>query len=256
MSKAMVSEYLERIAFGVFPDAATVAVLKRLQQQHLLNIPFENLDIHHSIPITIDTDKFFAKVVRNRRGGFCYELNGLFNELLKALGYKTKLVSARVANSEGGFGKEFDHLAIITRIDSDEWLVDVGFGEFTEHPLKLVKDILQKDPRGNFVIEQYDDVYLIVKKLKDNGTTENQYIFSLIERSLSEFEEMCNYHQSSKESHFTQNKICSIALPDGRISLSNKSLKLTRNGIVTEENIMSEEDFRNKLESVFGIRIN
>ncbi len=152
MSKAMASEYLERIAFSEFPDAATFDVLKSLQQLHLLNIPFENLDIHHGIPITIDIEKFFAKVVRNRRGGFCYELNGLFNELLKALGYNTKLVSARVANAEGGFGKEFDHLAIITRIDSDEWLVDVGFGEFSELPLRLVKDIVQKDPRGDFVL--------------------------------------------------------------------------------------------------------
>jgi N-hydroxyarylamine O-acetyltransferase len=247
MNHDQVQKYIQRIKInhiqGVDSDT-----LKKLQKQHLLNVPFENLDIHSGIPIKIDTDKFF-------RGGFCYELNGLFNELLIALGFSTKLISARVANSEGGFGNEFDHMAIITRIDSDEWLVDVGFGEFSQWPLKLVEDIVQKDPRGDFVIEKYDDVYIVVKKLLDKRATENQYIFSLEERRLPEFEEMCNYHQSSPESHFTQNEMCSIALPEGRITLTNKFLKITKDGNVTEENIKGEEDFRDKLAAVFGIEI-
>jgi N-hydroxyarylamine O-acetyltransferase len=253
MNHDQVEKYIHRIKINQIQgiDSDT---LKNLQKQHLLNVPFENLDIHSGIPIKIDTDKFFKKIVDNGRGGFCYELNGLFNELLIALGFSTKLISARVANSEGGFGNEFDHMAIITRIDSDEWLVDVGFGEFSQWPLKLVKDIVQKDPRGDFVIEQYDDVYFVVKKLLDKLATENQYIFSLEERRLPEFEEMCNYHQTSPKSHFTQNRMCSIALPDGRITLTNKSLKITKDSIVTEENIMGEVDFRDKLAAVFGIR--
>ena len=128
--------------------------MKFLQQQHLLNVPFENLDIHWKRPILLDTAKFYKKIVNEKRGGFCYELNGLFCELLNELGFSSKMVSARVATSNGEFSAEYDHLAILTKIDGEDFLVDVGFGDFTAEPLRLVLDIEQTDENGIFLIRK------------------------------------------------------------------------------------------------------
>ena len=78
-----------------------------------MSIPFENLDIHNNVPIKLSIEKIFDKVVNQNRGGLCYELNGLFYELLNAIGFDVKIISARVFNQDNGYGKEYDHLAII-----------------------------------------------------------------------------------------------------------------------------------------------
>src|SRR5687767_8585510 len=141
----IVKGYLERIGVddtGLIPDRSTLALLQR---RHLLTVPFENLDIHWQRPILINTARFYEKIVEKRRGGFCYELNGLFNELLRHLGYDTRLVSARVFGGRE-HGPDFDHAAIIATIGVQEYLVDVGFGSFTAEPLRIVLDEPQKDP--------------------------------------------------------------------------------------------------------------
>ncbi|MEP6788502.1 MAG: arylamine N-acetyltransferase, partial [Acidobacteriota bacterium] len=84
-------EYLSRIEVDVSVVRPDVETLRLLQLQHLLHVPFENLDIHWKRPIVLDTDRFYEKIVINGRGGFCYELNGLFNELLIAIGFHTHL---------------------------------------------------------------------------------------------------------------------------------------------------------------------
>ena len=86
-------QYLERINY-LDPVHPTPEVLTRLQVSHLMNVPFENLDIHNSVKINLAN--LFDKIVTRRRGGFCYELNGLFYELLTEIGFTVKMVSARV----------------------------------------------------------------------------------------------------------------------------------------------------------------
>src|SRR5688572_4103465 len=113
-----VEEYLQRIGLDGRTVGADAESLRVLQRSHLLSVPFENLDIHWKRPITIDTAKFYDKIVGEKRGGFCYELNGAFNELLRSLGFQTRLVSARVFNgSEHGPG--YDHAAIIATLGDD-----------------------------------------------------------------------------------------------------------------------------------------
>ena len=82
-------DYLKRINYSGSLEPS-LKVLKQLQQAHLMSVPFENLDIHYGRTIELDLDKIFNKVVVDHRGGFCYELNGLFGELLSMLGFKIK----------------------------------------------------------------------------------------------------------------------------------------------------------------------
>ncbi|HLA95280.1 MAG TPA: arylamine N-acetyltransferase, partial [Pyrinomonadaceae bacterium] len=133
------SVYLERIGLSGAALNVDAESLRMLQRSHLLAVPFENLDIHWKRPIIIDTAKFYGKIVGEKRGGFCYELNGLFNELLRSVGFTTRIVSARVFNGTA-HGPEYDHAAIIVTIGENEYLADVGFGDFTAEPLRFLLD--------------------------------------------------------------------------------------------------------------------
>ena len=244
--------YLRRIGIEKTDFSADVENLKFLQKQHLVHIPFENLDIHWKRLILLDTKAFDEKIVEEKRGGFCYELNGLFYELLKELGFQSKIISARVFNGKD-FGTEYAHLAILTKVDGEVFLADVGFGDFTAEPLKFVLDVEQKDENGVFLIRKFDDKYFeVVKKAGENWQSE--YIFKDLERDLTEFEEMCNFQQTSPKSHFTQGKVCSLLLENGRKTLTDKKFIETRNGEKSETEINSEAEFDRILESEFQIK--
>jgi N-hydroxyarylamine O-acetyltransferase len=232
--------------------APTYAVLCDLQQQHLLNIPFENLDIHYANLIELNINEFYKKIVLNGRGGFCYELNGLFEKLLQAIGFETKTISARVFDDKKGrFGREFDHLAIIVTFEKVEYLVDVGFGEFTFHPLKIKKSKPQEDPRGNFIIENKEGSYIVFKL--EGGSKVAQYKFTRQGRDLKEFEDMCVFQQTSVQSHFTQKKLISKTDKYGRITLTGNTLKITENGQVKETIEFHEKKYGEQLLKWFGI---
>jgi len=243
--------YLTRIGLKDSDLATDAESLRLLQRSHLLAVPFENLDIHWKRPITIDTAKFYDKIVGEKRGGFCYELNGVFNELLGSLGFKTRLVSARVFNGTV-HGPEYDHAGIIVTIGEDEYLADVGFGDFTAEPLLFVLDEEQQDAAGLFVIRKFDQEYFKVAKRNGDGW-KSQYIFKDMARDLSEFAEMCDFQQYSPDSHFRKGKLCSIMLNNGRKTLTDKSFIVTTGEEKNETPVTSDAEFYSLLESEFGI---
>lgn len=246
-------KYLSRIGLGGQEFNADFDSLRLLQKSHLLAVPFENLDIHWKRPIVVDTKKFYEKIVSEKRGGFCYELNGLLNELLVSLGFKTRLISARVFNGTE-HGPEYDHAAIIVTIGDEEYLADVGFGDFTAEPLRFVLDNEQQDATGTFVIRRFDDEYLEIAK-RDGDGWKSQYIFKDIARNLSEFSEMCDFQQYSPDSHFTKGKVCSLMTEKGRKTLTDKSFIVTVNGKKTDKPVDSEDEFSVTLQREFGITI-
>ena len=249
-----IDRYLERIGYKG-NTRPTLELLALLQKKHLLSVPFENLDIHYKVPIVLNTRDIYEKVITKGRGGFCYELNSLFGELLKSLGFDVKMISARVFNQEKKiFSPEFDHLAVIAKIDSSDYLTDVGFGEFAFSPLKIELDRIQDDERGAFMIGQYDDLYYkVAKRVGKNWIPE--YMFTFKARDLSEFEEMCHYNQTSPMSHFTQNKFCSVATENGRITVTANKIKITVGDTITELAVNSEKEFLEALDSYFRIRL-
>lgn len=243
--------YLSRIGIEADDLEANEEALRLLQRRHLLSVPFENLDIHWKRPIVLDTEKFYAKVVGERRGGFCYELNGLFNELLLSLWFTTRLISARVFNGTE-HGPEFDHAAIIVTINENEYLADVGFGDFTAEPLRYGLGVEQQDETGIFILRRFDDEHIEVAK-KEDGDWKSLYLFKDIARDLSEFAEMCDFQQYSPKSHFTKGKVCSVLTENGRKTLSDKKFIVTADGEKTETAVESEEDFDRMLEQEFGV---
>jgi N-hydroxyarylamine O-acetyltransferase len=246
--------YLQRIhASGIDQLPNDLERLRLLQQHHLQSVPFENLDIHWDRPITLDTNRFFKKIVQEKRGGFCYELNGLFESLLRSLGFKTRLVSARPYSSEtGNFGPEFDHAAIIVTMDDAEYLVDVGFGDFAAGPVKIVEGEEQADREGIFRIRKAPSGSLVAEKRNGVKWTP-EYAFSVEGRDLAEFSGMCDHQQFSPKSFFRKGKICSVLTADGRKTLTDKSFIVTARGKRSEMPIRSDEEFNVILEREFGI---
>ena len=233
------SAYLARINYAG-PTAPTEATLRALHRAHMLSAPFENLDIGRGVPIVLDLERLYDKIVSRRRGGFCYELNGLFAELLRAVGYDVSLLSAQVFSS-GQAGPEFAHLVLLVRGGglSEPFLADVGFGASYLEPLRLVADVEQDDPAGAFRLVRAGGDWQM--QARDEARAwQPQHAFTLAPRQLADFAEMCRYQQTSPDSHFTQKRICSRATPEGRISLSDNRLIVTRHGRREERELADE----------------
>ncbi len=242
--------YLERIQVAG-PIDTDLASLARLQLAHLKAVPFENLDIHYGRPISLGAEEVFEKIVLNKRGGFCYELNSLFCALLSEIGFETKIVSARGVKRDGGLAPEFDHLAIVVSIGGMEYLSDVGFGRFAITPLQIGSGLRVSDGVGEFQIDNHDDSSFIVNRI-ELGQSEPEYLFTNTERRLSEFEEMCSFHQQSPDSHFSRNKLISVLTDDGRITLTDTQLKISGpNSSRTED--FEPSEFEYYLKTHFGI---
>jgi N-hydroxyarylamine O-acetyltransferase len=243
-----VRAYLQRIKY-TGPVAPTAETLRLLQVAHLRTVPFENLSIHSGEPIVLDDKALFEKIVGRRRGGFCYELNGLFAALLRALGFDVAMLSAQVANAGGMFGPDFDHMTLMVTL-ADLWLVDVGFGDSFMEPLRLNEE----SPQGNnaYRIVREGEFFILVKHAHEEEW-KSQYRFTLKPYQYSDYAEMCRYHQTSPQSHFTRARICSRATLVGRISLSDLRLITTNYDGIRQERILTNEEYATILRDHFGI---
>jgi len=261
LSQQSIIDYLDRIHIPRERSEHRVSSLQTLlalHEAHMLSVPFENLSIHYGQPIILEEEALFEKIVRQHRGGFCYELNGLFAWLLRHLGFHVTLLSAGVARASGGFGPEFDHLTLLVHdLEGADWVADVGFGDLFLRPLRFVAEVEQTDVSGHSYRLLRDEQgrihsFWIVQQWSGEHW-EPQYRFTLQPRELTDFTEMCYYQQTSPESHFTQHRICTLATPTGRVTLSDLRLITMVHGQRQERLLASEEDYRRALAELFGI---
>lgn len=248
-----IHSYLDRIGYRG-PLIPTAETLRALQVAHLQTVPFENLSIHAHQPIVLDDESLFDKVVARRRGGFCYELNGIFAALLRALGFQVAMLSAGVARPDGTFGPDFDHMAL--QVDLEErWLADVGFGDSFRDPLRLDERGEQPEGTRTFRIDEDGDHLLLLRRDGPGEPWQPQYRFTLQPYEYPDYAGMCHFHQTSPESHFTKQTVCSLATPDGRVTLSGTKLIATRGGERQERVLGSEEERASVLHELFGVVI-
>jgi N-hydroxyarylamine O-acetyltransferase len=245
--------YFERIAYHGSSEIS-LDTLRALHHHHLMSVPFENLDVYYGWKIELDPEKLARKIISKKRGGFCYELNGLFYTLLNQMGFDVKMISARVYNSQGILGPEFDHLAIVVEL-GESYLADVGFGDSFLEPIYIQLNIEQRNTTGTYKIEQYDDVYFQLSKSTDRVEFVPKYLFSLTCRTFKDFSGMCTYHQSSPMSIFTQKRICTLATPNGRRTLTGNDYAETLNGHKNKKSLRSESEFEQLLQEKFDIAL-
>jgi N-hydroxyarylamine O-acetyltransferase len=254
-----VERYLERLAVRA-GDRRDLDLLRELQAAHLRTIPFENLSIHLGEELSLDRDALTRKILERHRGGFCYELNGLFALLLVELGYGVELLGARVSDG-GTFGPPLDHLVLRVTIPASQsgaaaavdhscevWLVDVGFGMHSLYPLPWEPGVDHRDPGGVFRLDasgQGDwDLFR-------DGTV--QYRIEPNARVLADFAAMCWYQQHSPGSHFTRSLICSRLTADGRVTLSGRRLIVATGDERQEFEIDDDQQLLAAYRTRFGI---
>jgi N-hydroxyarylamine O-acetyltransferase len=249
MNDDSVLAYLQRVGVAR-PATLDAAALRALHRAHQLAVPFENLSIHLSEPISLAEADLLDKIVTRQRGGFCYELNGAFALLLEALGARVTRMACRVYGDREP-GPPFDHLALAVRLPdgSGPWLADVGFGRgYSVYPLLLDSRAEQDDPAGRFRLA--DAEHADVDVVKDGSP---QYRIELRERSLGDFRPTCWWQQTSPSSHFTQDIICSLLAADGRISISGRTLIRTSGGSRTEQQLAGDDELLAAYRDHFGI---
>ncbi|MFI9819015.1 arylamine N-acetyltransferase [Streptomyces sp. NPDC052013] len=237
MDSQEIDAYLRRLG-AERPARPTADALSALQLRHLRTVPFENLSIHLGEEIVLEEKRLLEKVVGARRGGFCYELNGVFGALLAALGYDVTLLAARVYGEEGRLGVPYDHLALRVRtVDGGDRLADVGFGAHSHFPLVFGERGDQEDPGGTFRIAEAGPDAAGVRGGHDPARGGDldvlrdgrpAYRLELRPRVLGDFVTGAWWHSTSPRSHFRRSLVCSrVTEEGGRVTLSGRRLVLT-----------------------------
>jgi N-hydroxyarylamine O-acetyltransferase len=246
-----ITAYLDRIGVAgpVKPDADTLNMLHRA---HVTTVPFENLSVH--LPgeeISLNLRALMDKVVARRRGGFCYELNGLFAALLEDVGFGVERLSARTYSATlGAFtSRPLDHLALrVTDTAGGVWLADVGFGKHSALPLRYAERGEQSDPFGVFQIVETADGLLDV--LLDGSPA---YRVDPRALALADFEMGRWWQVTSPQSLFRQVLLCSLATPQGRVTLSGRKLVTTDAGGRRERVLKDDAAVLVAYRDLFGI---
>lgn len=251
--------YRARIGYrgAVSPSLAT---LTGLHLAHLRAVPFENLDIIAGRPISLRPADLFAKIVRQRRGGFCYELNGLFAILLRQLGFQVSLLAATFPRPPGQVAPELDHLALVVETEAGDgpWLADVGAGRgssATPLPLLASRDYLDPVTGAWFRLEPEGDGLRLRRRDPDAAPDEweRQYLLAPRPRRLEEFTAGVRHQLTSPDSPFTKGLLCSRLTATGRVTLSEGRLIVTSQGRRHERLLADDRAVRAILRDQFGI---
>ncbi len=216
-------------------------------------IPFEALDAQLGRTINLDIPSIIEKVILNRRGGYCYELNHLFHTLLTIIGFDSHLIAAQVFD-DGKFGPAFDHMAIVVNLEG-EWLADVGYGDLFIEPFKIQETLIQEDYFKFYKISKTkSEDYILYESLKNELDFKPSYQFNTKKRSIADFEEQNVFKYSSSESHFVKNRICTLATETGRKTIRNGTFKVRDGEKTTSREIENDKDLNQILAQEFGIR--
>lgn len=258
-----VQKYLLRIGCCVsYQCSPTLETLRLLHLHHMLAVPFEDLTIHTGERVRLEIPLLYKKIVIKRRGGFCYEINGLFSWLLSQLGFEVVILSAQVKNRfTGAYGPPFDHLIMMVTLNGERWLCDVGFGAGFQLPLSLETDNPQTQSHGVYRVRAHGNLlFMETQSESDDGASwVEKYKFTLQPCQREDFKAMCEYHQSSISSIFFCKSLCSLLLPIGRITLMGRKLIITHLAseagppVKTTKTDLTDEEIIKTLREKFGI---
>ena len=227
--------YFQRIGDSG-PRQPTLAALNRIIAAHVRTIPFENLDILLGRPISISPKQIEQKLVHDRRGGYCFEQNGLMFQILQALGYTVHALSARVRiQRPREFTPARTHQFLRVELDGQFWIVDVGVGGLSPTAaLALVLDESQPTPHeprriiavGDWTnLDQRAPDALLYHQVQLNGHWEDVCEFTL-EAMHPIDQELANWYTSAHpNSHFRNLLTVARATDTGRVTLLNRVLK-------------------------------
>ncbi|MCR5845648.1 MAG: arylamine N-acetyltransferase [bacterium] len=243
--------YLERIGY-TGPVEPTVEVLDALLMAQLLNVPFDDLDVSDFglIP-SLGIADLFDKIVTRRRGGYCFELNGLFAAMLRAIGFEVTPITARITTWVP-MPCATTHRGSIVTIDGVRRWCDVGFGgPAPASSVKIDTDEMQHTPTGDFKF-RFDGRWHVLDAYTSSGITPT-ICFDDHEALEVDFLMPNFWCSSHPDSMFRKMRIVNLLTADGNKSINGDVFKIRSDGEVQERKIEGEDDFRAILKEHFGI---
>ena len=242
-----VDAYLTRVGYEGTLEP-TPATLYALHRAHLLTIPYENLDIHLGRPLSLSLPDIFDKLVTQKRGGWCFEMNGLFAWVLRELGFSVTLLGAAVARVNAPPKPQPDHLVV--RVDLElPYLADVGFGDGLLEPLPLAPGAYRQN-FFDFALTQTGEAWYFQNH--PFGAAPG-FAFGLEPRRLTDFAETCGTLQTSPESGFVRVTVCQRMTETGVVTLRGATLREVTAAGVEERVLESAEDYGRTLRERFGL---
>ena len=247
------SAYFARIGYrGIArPDLLT---LRRLLRAHVLSVPFENLDVQLGRALSTDVASAFEKIVKRRRGGWCYEQNGLFGWALSAIGFDVTRVAAAVMRAERGAVSESNHLALLVRLpgSDDTWLADVGFGGSRLQPIRL-EEGEHRQPPFLLGLRTLDDGHW--QFWEDAGDGEFSFDFRAEPAHEDALSRRCDFLQTDPDSSFVLNLVAQIRTPEAHTTLRGRVLSRWDAAGETTTTLTSPDQLLQVLASTFGLDV-
>jgi len=241
--------YLDRIGFGGHP-AVDRATLERIQHLHLLSIPYENLDVQLGRPQTTDPAGAFERIVTGRRGGWCYEMNGLMGWALAEIGFPVKRLASGVMRSVTGDGAIGNHLVLRVDLDDIPILADVGLGDGPFTPYPMVEGAFT-DRRLEYRLERLEDGWWRLH----SPTPARPPNFDLHLEHADEalLSSRCAWLRTSPDSMFVQTLICQRFTPEDHVDLIGRVLRRYGPAGMSERVLASADELVTVLGDVFAI---
>lgn len=250
------SAYLERITMKEAP-AADIDGLQSLVRAHRLTIPFENLDVKLGRGISLDPAHVFDKIVTRRRGGYCFEQNGLLLRALHAIGFEARPLLARVWLMAPETVPPRTHTLNLVRIDGKDWIADAGFGGSYTPPMILAdgSEVVAPDGASFRLSTSGEHGWMLERQGDAAGDWHRQYSFTLEQVAPADLE-MANHWTSTRpDTRFTSFTIVSLCLPTGFAALSDRHYSRHNASEQVKSDIESAKAYRLRLNFVFGIAL-
>lgn len=243
---AQLTAYLARIGHdgSVAPDLATLHALHRA---HIVAIPFENLDTQFGTPPAFGADSF-EKLVTRRRGGWCYEQNGLFARALAAIGFEVTPLSAAVMRDVRGDHTMGAHLALKVRMDGLDWIADVGFESAILSPLPLAEGRDESGPIPVSLERTADGYWRLTTHSPVNAMSFDFHDEPADESALAR---MCAWQGKDEASIFVQNTLARRLTPDAHLAVLGRVYHVTTPDGVTKHTVADAEEYVALLRDAF-----
>lgn len=245
--------YLERIGIDEMPEA-TAESLERIQRAHLRTVPYENLDILMKRPIELDAEKLYEKIVVNRRGGYCFEVNELLGWLLRGLGYEVTDLFGRFLRGESGIPMRRHHvLKVKAKDDEIPWILDVGVGSGSPNmPMRMVVGEEVQDGVVTYRFMKHD-FYGWVLEDRKRGEWGPVYCFTEEPQAAIDFVTTSFWCEHAEESIFNKAAMVSLRTENGRKTIDGDEARIFEGESVITQPIGSREEKRAILREWFGI---
>lgn len=268
LTKQKILEYLTYINVPTTDLKPTFPLLKAIHSNHSKVIPFENLTMHYyhkhtgkRIIVSTKIEDIYDKFIKQRRGGFCFEINHMLYHLLKSLGYTVRMMGGHVVHGEA-LSSGLHLTLLVEKVSGEDpnkkWIVDAGFGALFTEPLLFEENLEQQD--------RLKDVYRVIfnksqswheiqcKNEENEPWIKKLVIPSLQPKKIEDFQWSLEYVCTNPQSWFTQKRVCIIITEHGRVTLLGNKFTILEKRVRTEREV-DEKEVPEILKKYFNINL-